>query len=110
MMSNFNALMTGQRADRKQWFDFFDVHGILLQSAKNDPHATLLIDVAGGEGHDISEFHKRYPDAPGRLILQDLPPVIDSIQELTPKVEREKHDFFQEQPVKGTFCHPILVT
>jgi hypothetical protein len=43
----------------------------------------------------------KYPDAPGRLILQDLPHVIDSIQELHPKVERMKHDFYTEQPVKG---------
>ncbi|KAI1380750.1 S-adenosyl-L-methionine-dependent methyltransferase [Hypoxylon crocopeplum] len=105
MMDNFNALMTGQRADRKQWFDFFDVDGILLKGAKTDSNATLMIDIAGGEGHDIAEFHKRYPDAPGRLILQETPPVIDSIKELTPKVERQKHDFFQPQPIKGAKCY-----
>lgn len=105
MMGNFNALMTGQRADRQQWFDFFDVHGILLRGAKTNPTTTLLVDIAGGEGHDISELHKHYPDAPGRLILQDLPQVIDSIQELTPKVERQKHDFFQTQPIRGARCY-----
>ncbi|CAJ2500228.1 Uu.00g030810.m01.CDS01 [Anthostomella pinea] len=105
MMGNFNAFMTGQRADRKQWFDFFDVHDILLKGAKNDPNATLLIDIAGGEGHDVAEFHNRFPDAPGRLIVQDTPPVIDSIQDLTPKVERQKYDFFTEQPIKGARCY-----
>lgn len=108
MMGNFNALMTGQRADRKQWFDFFDVNQVLLKGAKTDPDAPLMIDIGGGEGHDISEFHKRYPDAPGRLVLQDQPPVIDSIQELTPKIEREKYDFFQPQPIKGTHSQPTL--
>ncbi len=103
MMGNFNAFMTGQRADRKQWFDFFNIDDILLKDANTDPDATLLIDIAGGEGHDIAEFHSRYPDAPGRLILQDLPPVIDSIQKLAPKVERQKYDLFTPQPVKGTF-------
>lgn len=101
MMGNFNALMTGQRADRKQWFDFFDVDDVLLKGAKNDPNATLLMDIGGGEGHDVAEFQRRYPDAPGKLILQDLPPVIDSIQDLTANVERQKHDFFQPQPIKG---------
>ena len=101
MMGNFNAFMTGQRADRKQWFDFFDVNDILLKDAKSGPGDTLLIDIAGGEGHDVAEFHRRYPDAPGRLVLQDLPPVIDSIQSLPPKVERQKHDFFTSQPIKG---------
>ncbi|KAI1392890.1 S-adenosyl-L-methionine-dependent methyltransferase [Hypoxylon trugodes] len=105
MMGNFNAFMTGQRIDRKQWFDFFDVDDILLKDAKTDPDATLVIDIGGGEGHDIAEFHKRYPSAPGRLVLEDLPPVIDSIQELTPKIERHKHDFFQSQPIKGARCY-----
>ena len=44
----------------------------------------------------------KYPHVPGRLVLQDLPPVIDSIQQLHPKIERMKHDFLTEQPVKGT--------
>ncbi|KAI0505266.1 S-adenosyl-L-methionine-dependent methyltransferase [Xylaria bambusicola] len=103
MMANFNAFMTGQRADRKQWFDFIDVYDILLKGA--DPSAPLLIDIGGGEGHDLLEFHRRYPNAPGRLILQDLPPVIDSIQDLPSKVECQKYDFFQEQPVKGARCY-----
>ncbi|GAW26061.1 putative o- protein [Rosellinia necatrix] len=101
MMGHFNAFMSGQRANRKQWFDFFDIDDILLSGASTEPDAALLIDIGGGEGHDIAEFHQRHPNAPGRLILQDLPPVIDSIQEPTPKVERQKHNFFEEQPVKG---------
>ncbi|KAI1735673.1 S-adenosyl-L-methionine-dependent methyltransferase [Xylaria scruposa] len=105
MMGNFNAFMTGQRADRKQWFDFFDVDAILLNGAKEDSDAALLIDIGGGEGVDIAEFHNRYPDAPGKLILQDLPPVIDTIQDLTPKIERQKYDFFTEQPIKGARCY-----
>ncbi|KAI0858483.1 S-adenosyl-L-methionine-dependent methyltransferase [Xylaria cubensis] len=105
MMGNFNAFMTGQRADRKQWFDFFDVDAILLNGAKEDSDVALLIDIGGGEGVDIAEFHRRYPDAPGKLILQDLPPVVDTIQDLTPKIERQKYDFFKEQPVKGARCY-----
>ncbi|KAI1357798.1 S-adenosyl-L-methionine-dependent methyltransferase [Xylaria arbuscula] len=108
MMGNFNAFMTGQRADRKQWFDFFDVDSILLNGAKTQPDAVLLVDIAGGEGADIAEFYQRYPSAPGRLVLQDLPPVVDSIQDLITakyKVERQKYDFFQEQPVKGAKCY-----
>ncbi|KAI0816531.1 S-adenosyl-L-methionine-dependent methyltransferase [Xylaria sp. FL0064] len=105
MMSNFNAFMAGQRADRKQWFDFFDVDNFLLKDTKNDPDAVLLIDIGGGEGYDIAEFHRRFPNAPGRLILQDLPLVINSIQDLTPKVERQQHGFVQPQPIKGARCY-----
>ncbi|KAI0886762.1 S-adenosyl-L-methionine-dependent methyltransferase [Annulohypoxylon maeteangense] len=105
LMGNFNAFMTGQRIDRKQWFDIFDVENILLKGSKTDQNAIMMVDVGGGEGYDISMFHKRYPEAPGRLIVEDLPAVIDSIQELAPKVESKKHDFFQPQPIKGARCY-----
>ncbi|KAJ3572280.1 hypothetical protein NPX13_g5102 [Xylaria arbuscula] len=78
---------------------------ILLNGAKTQPDAVLLVDIAGGEGADIAEFYQRYPSASGRLVLQDLPPVVDSIQDLISKVERQKYDFFQEQPVKGAKCY-----
>jgi hypothetical protein len=34
-------------------------------------------------------------------VLQDLPPVIDNIEQLDAKIVRQKHDMFVEQPVKG---------
>lgn len=30
-----------------------------------DPDAPLVVDVAGGLGHDINEFKKFYPNHPG---------------------------------------------
>jgi hypothetical protein len=48
-------------------------------------------------------LRRKYPNAPGRLVLQDLPVVINAIQQLDPKIERMTHDFYTEQPVKGTF-------
>ena len=47
----------------------------------------------------------KFPEAPGRLILQDLPVVIDAIKELPSKIERMPHDFHTEQPVKGKFLY-----
>ncbi|OTA67095.1 S-adenosyl-L-methionine-dependent methyltransferase [Hypoxylon sp. EC38] len=102
MTADFNAFITGHAVNRKQWFESFDAEDILIRGTKTDPDATLMVDVGGGEGYDIAMFHKRYPDAPGRLILQD---AVDSLEELTPKVERQKHDFFQPQPVKGARCY-----
>ena len=102
MMSNFNAFMAGSLETRKDWFSAFPVDEILLDGVKNeDPESVLLVDIAGGEGHDIEAFHKSFPKVPGKLILQDLPPVIDNIKKLDPAVIRQKYDFFMEQPVKG---------
>jgi hypothetical protein len=102
MMSNFNNFMSGSIAMRPNWFNTFDAQSIVLDGAKkDDPEAVLLVDIAGGEGHDVAAFQKAFPDAPGKLVLQDLPPVIDNIKALDNKIVRQKIDFFQEQPVKG---------
>ncbi|CEN60871.1 hypothetical protein ASPCAL07543 [Aspergillus calidoustus] len=45
--------------------------------------------------------HKRFPDLPGRVILQDLPSVIEGAQPSPAGVESMGHDFFTPQPVKG---------
>lgn len=51
--------------------------------------------------HAYKMSRLKHPDASGRLVLQDLPPVIDSIENLHHDVERMKYDFHTEQPIKG---------
>lgn len=100
-MSNFNAFMAGSLETRKDWFDLFPVDEIILDGAQKDAtDSTLLVDIGGGEGHDIEAFHKRFPDAEGSLVLQDLPETIDNIKTLDSSIVRQKHNFFEEQPVK----------
>ena len=102
MMSNFNAFMAGSLETRKNWFSTFPVDEILLNGArKGDPESVLLVDIGGGEGHDIEAFHKSFASVHGKLILQDLPPVVDNIKSLDAAVVRQKYNFFTEQPVKG---------
>jgi hypothetical protein len=101
MMSNFNAFMAGSRETRKNWFEVFPVNEILLDGASGDPESVLFVDVAGGEGHDIEAFHHAFPDAPGKLVLQDLGPTIDNIKSLDKAVTREKNDFFAKQTITG---------
>ena len=58
MMSNFNTCMAGSLATRKDWFRQFPVDEILLNGARTgDPESVLLVDIGGGEGHDIEAFH-----------------------------------------------------
>lgn len=99
LMSHFNKFMSGQQAQRGDWFDRLPVQQMILDGA--DSHSVLLVDIGGGEGHDIQAFHRAFPDTPGRLVLQDLPPVIENIKELDGAIERQVYDFFAEQPVKG---------
>ncbi|KAL9115201.1 MAG: hypothetical protein Q9227_000995 [Pyrenula ochraceoflavens] len=104
MMTYFNNFMHEQRENRKDWYDLFPMEDILLKGANtSDTDAVLLIDVGGGEGHDVEAFHRRFPHHPGKVLLQDLPPTIDNIKpgQLDPGVICMKHNFFDIQPVQG---------
>ena len=57
--------------------------------------------MGGGLGHDLLVFKKAFPELPGRLIVQDLPVVIDDIKDLPYGIEAMKHNFFTPQPIKN---------
>ncbi|KAJ4308931.1 hypothetical protein N0V94_009154 [Neodidymelliopsis sp. IMI 364377] len=73
----FDHHMGGYRQGRPSWMDphFYPVEKELIKA--------------------------KFPQAPGRLVLQDIPAVIDGIQQLDNKIERTVHDFLTEQPIKG---------
>ncbi|KAI9928848.1 hypothetical protein ASPWEDRAFT_180413 [Aspergillus wentii DTO 134E9] len=100
-LARFNVYMKGARGDRPHWVDWFPVQQEVLDGAVNDASRPLLVDIAGGIGTDIAYFVKRFPDVQGRFILEDLPSVIDDIQDLDGRIERVKHDYFTPQPIKG---------
>lgn len=105
-----NTFFEGDRGSRPSWVDWFPVEQKLLRGSKSDH--PLLVDVAGGRGHDVIEFHNHFPDHRGKLVLQDQQAVLDSITELPSAVEKRSIDFFKEKPVTGmTFpsfcCEPL---
>ncbi|KAK7429787.1 hypothetical protein QQZ08_003632 [Neonectria magnoliae] len=108
-----NHHMGGYRQGRLPWMhpSLYPVEQTLFPGADTSPEATLVVDVAGGLGHDINEFKKMYPNHPGKLILQDLPVVISDVKDIDDTIELQNHDFLTEQPVKGArayFMHSIL--
>ncbi|KAI1802496.1 putative O-methyltransferase [Daldinia bambusicola] len=109
----FNLHMSGYHYGRASWMDpgFFPVEDKLVDGAERDEEAAFLVDVGGSIGHDIQDFLIKHPSVPGRLILQDLPAVIDQISSLDKRIERMAHDFFEEQPIRGSrvyYMHFIL--
>ncbi|KAK3324858.1 O-methyltransferase [Apodospora peruviana] len=110
--ANFNTFMSGTGGGRKNhWTNWFPVETHLLQDACLSENDALLVDVGGGRGHDLDTFIKRFPDAKGRFILEDLPSVIDDYRHENPRIEPVGHSFFDVQPVKGAkmyFLHHVL--
>lgn len=98
---DFHEFMTGIRAARKHWIDWFPVESELLSATTTDENDTLLVDVGGGKGHDLERFLRQYPHTKGRLVLQDLPSALNIIQQLSSGIHPMPHDFFTPQPVKG---------
>ena len=87
---------------------WYEVPGIMEAVFGDDAKAgkddVLIIDVGGSSGHDLIGFHKAHPSMPGRLILQDLPTTIQSLDSAAlaqQGIEPVGHDFFTPQPVYG---------
>ncbi|OJJ55948.1 hypothetical protein ASPSYDRAFT_1158180 [Aspergillus sydowii CBS 593.65] len=104
-LTRFNNFMEGQRANRVHWGDWFPIQERILDGADgSNPERALLVDIGGGRGHDLMLFQQKFPRAPGKLVLEDLPSVIDeAAAELNQcGIEGVKYDFFKEpNPVKG---------
>lgn len=62
---------------------------------------TLIVDIGGGAAHDVIAFKKKFPGIKGRVIVEDLPGVLETIKNLPAGITTMAHDFFQPQPVKG---------
>lgn len=93
--------MAGQREGRGCWLDAYPAEERLRKGMReDDPEAVLLVDIAGGRGHDLRDLRDRRKDKVGRLVLQDLPEVIADVDD-GQGIECMVHDFFKEQPVKG---------
>lgn len=65
-----------------------------------DPSSPVFVDIGGGVSRCCARFKERFPNVPGRVILQDLPSALAHAVHI-PGVEVLAHDFFEPQPVKG---------
>lgn len=99
-INDFHVHMAGRRAHWPNWIDWFPVPECIIDGYEDEEGGILLVDVAGGRGHDLKKFQAKFPHAPGRLIVEDLPQVLEGIS-LSPGIECQPMDLFEPQPVKG---------
>lgn len=105
----FNTVMSLPfRRRGKDWFEFFPVTERLHMPGESD---VLIVDVGGSQGEDLKKLKKRFPGLSGRLIVQDLPGVVEGAQDMPPGIEAHGHDFFQQQPIcnsRAYFMRTVL--
>ncbi|OJJ71725.1 hypothetical protein ASPBRDRAFT_43120 [Aspergillus brasiliensis CBS 101740] len=91
---------SGNRSvEGEQWYEFYPWKERLQKTTNAD--RVLLVDIGGGKGHDICRFKQRNPDVVGRLVIQDLPSIIEGIQTpLVDGVEAIAYNMFEAQPIK----------
>ncbi|KAI3394966.1 hypothetical protein diail_2024 [Diaporthe ilicicola] len=103
LVAEFGLWMTALRG-RTTWLDVLDFEALIKANADADvainADTPVFVDVGGGIGSQCALFKKKLPHLPGRVILQDLPIVIQHALP-TDGVENTAHDFWGEQPVKG---------
>lgn len=97
----FDDYMAARRVDdMPQWFDIYPA-AEKVKDARTELGAILMVDVGGGPGQEIARFKEKYPELPGKFILQDLPLTLNRVEKLPDGVEAMEYDFFTPQPVKG---------
>lgn len=95
----FNSVMTmNRRVGEAEWFEIFPAEERLQVS----PDRTLIVDIGGGVGYDMTTFKQKFPQLSGKLVVQDLPSVIGDIKSPLPEgIDAMIHNMFDPQPVKG---------
>lgn len=106
LLTRFNNFMEGYRGNRPHWTEWFPVHGRIIDSEVLATDTPILVDIGAGRGYDLIKFSKWFPNAAGRLILEDLPTVIDEIRGAydleAAGIRAVPFDFFADvQPMKG---------
>ena len=90
-----------QRQGLPDWLSAFPVQSELADWQQSSEKA-VFVDIGGGFGHQALAFHSKFPNVSGRIIVQDIPPVLEHAQ-LPAPIEKMPQNFFEPQPIKGDF-------
>ncbi|KAI9736195.1 MAG: hypothetical protein M1834_001080 [Cirrosporium novae-zelandiae] len=112
MTKDFHAWMELNQRGKPNWVDWFPIQRQLIDGFDAKQSDVLLIDIGGGQGKYLKLFKEKFLDAPGRLILQELPYAVEAARlNKNDGIEGVPYDFFTPQPVKGArtyFLHWVL--
>ncbi|KAE8375431.1 S-adenosyl-L-methionine-dependent methyltransferase [Aspergillus bertholletiae] len=106
----FHAYVESFRDGQHFWVDWYPVQERILDSYIGTSDDPLIVDVAGGSGRDILAFQRRFPHAEGRLILEDLPAVVNDDHFRGQALEKVAYDVFTPQPIQGARVYYLKFT
>jgi hypothetical protein len=115
LATDFQAWMTVKQQASPNWVDWFDVRGLILDGFRgrsgggcsvacperghgpgygdgdgdgdgDGESEVLIVDIGGGQGAYLHAFGK-FPETPGRRILQDLPHVLETMTNVPDRTE-----------------------
>lgn len=87
-------------AQGKPWVDVYPTDEIMDGSTEE---GSLLVDIGGNIGQELDQFLGKHPATGSRLVLQDLPNVVErAVCDST--IEKIAYDFFTPQPIKGGYA------
>lgn len=98
--ARFGSMMTAQATGKPTWSQEHFYPAERLSHAEDDG-AVLIVDIGGGKGHDLVDFGQRHPQIKGKLVVQEMPYMVEQMQGKLDGVEYMVHDFNQPQPVQG---------
>ncbi|TQV99014.1 O-methyltransferase [Cordyceps javanica] len=102
----FHRFMEAQFASLPTWLDAVDFAGemgtaaVAAANSLSSPEHVAFVDVGGGNGQQIAALKERFPELPGRVVLQDRPEVLEKALEVE-GMEKMGYDYLTEQPVKN---------
>lgn len=82
------------------WLDMYpDVEAQTTSWPASQP---VFVEINGHTGAQATRFKQKYPHVPGRLILQNIQPILDKISEESASgIEKIAYDFLSVPPVHG---------
>ncbi|KAI0110614.1 putative sterigmatocystin 8-O-methyltransferase precursor [Hypoxylon sp. NC0597] len=99
----FLPWMATQRDGLPIFLDVLDFEREFAQDTT--PSTPLFVDIGGAVGHQCIALKKKFPELPGRVILQEQEHVISQVKENPlpgfEGIEAQPYDFFTPQPIKG---------
>jgi demethylsterigmatocystin 6-O-methyltransferase len=97
----FNLWVGATHESQNTFLDVFPFENELSHDLQ--PGTPLFVDIGGGIGQQCQLLKARLPHVPGRVIVQDLPPVIVQAPVIE-GIEMMAHNFMEGQPIKGLFA------